>query len=206
MNIEVERVLALSPHPDDVELGAGGTVTRLVESGAEVVLAVFSSCQESVPDHEALAREARCSAQHLGIKNVRHCLYPVRRFDEHRQGVLQALVQLREQYDPQLVIGPSTYDEHQDHVVVAAEMPRAFRGVTLLGYESAGGSRVFSADLLVRLTQGHVERKLAALACFETQRNRPYFAPDHIRGWARVRGTHARAQYAEAFEVIRAVV
>ena len=45
-----KNVLVLAPHTDDGELGAGGTIAKLIEGGSNVTYAAFSTAAESVPD------------------------------------------------------------------------------------------------------------------------------------------------------------
>ena len=47
---EINNILVLSPHTDDGELGAGGTISKLVENGAKVTYGAFSIAEESVPE------------------------------------------------------------------------------------------------------------------------------------------------------------
>jgi N-acetylglucosamine malate deacetylase 1 len=42
------RILALSPHTDDVEFGCGGTIAKLVAQGDEVHIVAFSDCRNSL--------------------------------------------------------------------------------------------------------------------------------------------------------------
>ena len=65
-----ERVLVLAPHTDDGEFGAGGTMARLVENGAEVRYVAFSIATRSLPEGfppDTLAREVREATAELGI-------------------------------------------------------------------------------------------------------------------------------------------
>ncbi len=52
----------------------------------------------------------------------------------------------------------------------------------------------------------HIQKKIDALACYETQKDRAYLNPDFIRGLALTRGTQIEETYAEAFEVIKWVI
>ncbi|HEX7310328.1 MAG TPA: PIG-L family deacetylase, partial [Gaiellaceae bacterium] len=65
-----ERVLVLAPHTDDGEFGAGGTMARLVEEGAEVRYVAFSIATRSLPEGfppDTLAREVEDATAELGI-------------------------------------------------------------------------------------------------------------------------------------------
>lgn len=203
-----QRVLALSPHPDDIEFGCGGLLARLIEQGAEVHSAAFSPCEESVPEgypKDILFQEMGKAAEVFGIPETnRHTFdFPVRRFSEHRQDILEEMVQLKQEIQPDLVLTPSTTDVHQDHEVISRESLRAFRYRTLFGYELPWNNIAFPAEALVTLTENQVEVKSKAIACYSSQGFRHYSQPEFFRAQASVRGVQKKQNLAEAFEVIR---
>ena len=72
MILKFEKILVLAPHTDDGELGAGGTISRLIENGSDVYYAAFSTAEESVPNHlpkNILKTEVKEATKELGIKN-----------------------------------------------------------------------------------------------------------------------------------------
>ena len=203
-----KRVLALAPHTDDVEIGAGGFVSRLVRAGAEVHYVAFSIARESVPagfPPDILAKEVKRATARLGIprKRLRILDYPVRRFPEHRQPILEELIRLRKEINPDLVLVHAGSDVHQDHRTVHEEAVRAFRHTTLLGYELPWNNLEFRTQSVVALTETEMRRKIHALAAYRSQRHRRYASEEVIRGLAQMRGLLIGARYAEAFEVVR---
>lgn len=204
------RVLVLSPHTDDAELGAGGTIARLLGCGAEVTVATFSLAKESLPPGSApdrLRGEFMAAMCKLGIEPQRSHVYdyPVRRFSEHRQELLDQMVELRRRFRPDIVFVTSSTDVHQDHMVLHNEAVRTFKDNTLWGYELPWNSLSFTAQAFVTLKGEHLERKWAALQAYKSQieLRRPYFSKEFVEGLARVRGMQVRAEFAEAFEVVR---
>ena len=205
------RVLVLAPHTDDAEFGCGGTIARLVAEGHEVHCAAFSSCEESIPagfPKDALAREMFEAAAVLGVprERVRLFEYRVRRFSERRQDILEELVRLARELKPDLVLMPSLQDTHQDHQVIAQEAPRAFKQTTILSYDMPWNTPAFTTQVFVELRPEHLQRKLAAIRRYHSQRHRPYAKPAFLRGLASTRGVPAGLERAEAFEIIRWVV
>ena len=205
--LNVDRVLVLGAHADD-EFGCGGMMVRLIESGAEVHQAAFSMCEESVPDEfpkDILRWEIEKASQTLGVKkeNLRIYNFKVRHFPEHRQEVLEELVRLRKELNPELVLLPAMSDMHQDHQVMALEGLRCFKHVSILGYELPQNSISFRHACFVDLEPKHVEVKIKALMCYQSQQFRPYSREEFVRSLARVRGLQVNAEYAEAFEVLR---
>src|SRR5207237_3510476 len=87
-----KRVLVLAPHTDDGEFGAGGTMARLVEEGADVRYVAFSIATRSLPEGfaaDTLAREVREATAELGIPEQNPIVhdFDVRTFPEPRQDI-----------------------------------------------------------------------------------------------------------------------
>jgi LmbE family N-acetylglucosaminyl deacetylase len=205
---QAKSALILAPHTDDGELGCGGTIARLVEDGTAVYYAAFSICEASVPDgfpRDILDSEVRLATRVLGIAPEHLTIYrhPVREFPRYRQEILDQMIVLRRQVEPDLVLLPSTDDIHQDHQVIAQEGIRAFKNTTLLGYELPWNNIQFSASGLVALQARHVQAKVEAMRQYRSQAHRGYVSEEFIRGLARVHGQQANSEYAEAFQVIR---
>ena len=201
------RALVLGAHTDD-EFGCSGTIVRLLEAGAEVFYATFSTCEESVPEgfpRDVLQHEVRAAAAQLGLKSDQLFVYNyrVRHFPTFRQDILEDMVKLRSLVAPDVVLLPALSDIHQDHQVIAREGLRAFKFASVLGYELPMNTISFQHACFVELSEAHVRRKITALACYESQQFRPYVNEEFILGLGRVRGIQAGVQYAEAFEVIR---
>jgi LmbE family N-acetylglucosaminyl deacetylase len=205
------NVLVLAPHTDDGELGAGGYIDKLIKGGSKVSYAAFSTAKESVPDglpKDILSTEVKKAASNLGIKleNLYIYDYEVRKLSYSRQNILEQLIDLRNSNNFDLVIMPSSKDIHQDHATIAEEGLRAFKYSTILGYELIWNNLSFDTTTFVKLDASNVKAKCNALACYESQRGRPYMSDDFIRSLARTRGVQIGADYAEAYEVIRWVI
>lgn len=205
------NILILSPHTDDGELGAGGTIQKFLEQGAEIKWAVFSTAEESLPEDmpkDTLRNEFIAAAKSFGLDESHLIInrFAVRKLTDHRQEILELLVKIRNEFRPDLVIGPSLNDFHQDHTVIANEMVRAFKNSSsIISYELPWNHISFDAQMFVKLDRSHVEKKLEALRCYHSQivKERAYFQRDFIEGWCRMRGTQANSEFAESFEVIR---
>ena len=202
------RVLVLAPHTDDGELGCGGTISRMVEEGREVYYAAFSTAAESVPPPfppDILEKEVREGTKVLGISaaNLLVYKYKVRHLPHMRQEILEELVRMKREIDPATVFLPSAQDLHQDHQTVHIEGLRAFKTVTVLGYELPWNNLSFDYRHFCILTRAHVETKVAALRCYQSQQHRPYTQEEFIWSWARTRGGQIMVEYAEAFDVLR---
>lgn len=208
MQLTFKKVLVLAPHTDDGELGAGATICRLTQQGAEVFYVAFSICSRSLPAGlapDTLAHECTAATGVLGIKKENLTLldYDVRYFPANRQQILEDLVKLNKSIQPDLVFLPNSTDVHQDHHTVYEEGVRAFKQATLLGYELPWNNFSFTGNGLIKVESAHLEQKISALQHYKSQSHRTYMNENFLRSWASLRGVQAGAEYAEAFEVIR---
>jgi LmbE family N-acetylglucosaminyl deacetylase len=208
--IQIQRILVLAPHTDDAELGCGGALSRFLEEGIEIYLAAFSTAEESLPPGASpttLKEEYLEAMRTLGIprENTYVYDYPVRRLSYHRQEVLDELIRLRREVRPEMILLPSGSDVHQDHQTLYAEGLRAFKDITIWGYELPWNHITFSSQAFVTLGPRHLEKKWKALQAYRSQiqMGRPYFTREFLEGLARVRGVQIKTEYAESFEVIR---
>ena len=204
------KAVVLAPHTDDGEFGCGGTMARLAEAGCEVRYVAFSIATRSLPDGfppDTLAREVREATTELGIPEDRLTVhdFDVRTFPEHRQDILELLVALWEEWQPDVVFQPSLHDIHQDHQTIAEEGLRAFKRTTILGYEIPWNNFQFSYQWYVSLEQRHIERKIAALERYASQQHRRYADPEYVRNLARTHGINVNREYAEVFQVYRVI-
>jgi LmbE family N-acetylglucosaminyl deacetylase len=203
------RILVLGPHTDDGELGCGGLMAKRTELGHDVIYAVFSSCQRSVPEGlppDILQREVRRAVEVLGMNPERQLIlmdYEVRTFPEQRQAILEDLIRLRSDLKPDLVLCPSLNDVHQDHATICREAIRAFKKQSILCYEEPWNNITFSSHVFETLEPRHLQKKMKALAAYESQRHRTYFQEDVMRSLAVTRGAQLEGGFAEAFEVVR---
>ena len=206
--MENKKILVLSPHTDDGELGAGGYIHQSINSGAEVLYVAFSDCKQSVPgglDCNILSRECQQSTKVLGIKNVQILDFQVRIFSEHRQQILDKLIELRREFKPDEVLTPSKFDIHQDHATITNEAIRAFKMRTILGYELPWNCLEFKSDYFVEISEESLDMKLEALGEYQSQSDRYYFKDNYLLNYAKFRGGLINVEYAEVFEVIRKV-
>jgi len=203
--------LVLAPHTDDGEMGCGGYMVRLLDEGSTVYYAAFSCAEKSVPvgwSPTVLRDEVARATTVLGVAATHLYVYDqeVRMFPARRQEILDTLIQLREELHPSLVILPSRMDGHQDHQVVSEEGVRAFKHCSVLGYEQPWNNVQMQTDFFVPLTREQLDRKIGAIACYESQKHRPYAKPSFFESLATVRGVQVGVNYAEAYEVIRWVL
>lgn len=205
--LRASRILVLAPHTDDAELGCGASIHRWITEGVEVWIANLSDTSNIFGRErgKTMRREALGAAGSLGVseKNVVFADFPLRSFSQHRQQILDFLCDLGRKVSPELVVGPSVGDSHQDHGVVAQEMRRAFNKSSLIGFDTYWNINRQDCSIVLEATDASIEKKLEALSHYKSQSDRPYMNPDIISAQARVRGLPRGFAFAEAFSSIQ---
>ncbi len=208
---QFKNVLVLAPHTDDGELGAGGTISKLIENGSNVYYAAFSTAEASVPEgmpKDILKTEVKEATQKLGIKEENLIIfnYEVRKLNYARQEILEELIALKRKVSFDLVLMPSLKDIHQDHTTIAQEGLRAFKNTTVLGYELIWNNLSFDTTSFIKLDTRHIQAKCDALKAYKSQDGRDYMSEEFIFSLATTRGVQIGTKYAESFEVVRWVM
>jgi LmbE family N-acetylglucosaminyl deacetylase len=196
-------VLAIGAHPDDIELGAGGTRARLGRAGARVVMAIVS-----LPgDHELRLAEARSAAAILGCE-LRVLLEAGQRIDDVKSYQLVGMLdeQVRE-LAPAAVISHSASEFHGDHVKVheatlAAQRVRFFDAFSYHPTMTRPLPVAFHPRAYVDITDS-IDAKIAAIAAHHSQFTGRGRDPEMFRDIARMQGRLIGVQYAEGLDVGR---
>jgi LmbE family N-acetylglucosaminyl deacetylase len=202
MNLQhVRTAIAFGAHPDDVEVGAGGLVAKLVDRGASVTIVVAS-----IPNRAAVRRgEAVAAAGHLGARLV---LPPGDSECRVEDMPMHALVHRFEReldaVTPDLAIVHGSHDAHWDHGIVHRAVLAALRRsrCDILAYATRlpAGAAAPPATCVVDIAPV-IDRKLAAIAEHRSQFP-PGFA-DARRDLARTLGATHGLELAEVYEVLR---
>lgn len=195
------RVLCLGAHCDDIEIGCGGILLRLLREhpNAEFTWRVFAANETRRAETEA------CAKQLLGKAKVN-----LRAFD-FRDGFLpysgyqvkEAFEALKQEVQPHLILTHTRHDLHQDHRLVCELTWNTFRNHFILEYEIPKYDGDMGApNFFVPLETDQAEAKIDALmSCYATQRGRGWFTADIFRSLLRLRGMECNAPsgFAEAF-------
>jgi LmbE family N-acetylglucosaminyl deacetylase len=201
---EATRVLAFGAHPDDLEVGAGGLLSRLASRGVQVTTAVCS-----LPGLiEVRTLEATRGAEILGTKLA--ILNPGKKGRVEDIPMHQLVAQmdmLVNDIRPDLVITHSAHDMHWDHSLVNRATVSALRRMpcNLLAYVSsyemnAQNSTRSVGQCFADISET-IDRKVEAIAAHASQL--PNMDLESTRDLARAMGRLAGVQYAEAYEVLR---
>ncbi len=201
------KVLFISPHPDDVELGAGATLAKCVRLGAEVYYIALTNIEDNI----LIIDEMKKSVDIMGVPegNCEFFHYSNKGFDKERQEILQELDRIRDELEPHIVFTPSSHDLHQDHHTTAIETLRSFKwsAEIILGYNLSWNIIVepFNPKLFVEVSKEDVLKKLEALNCYKSQSKRYYMKEQANDGLLRYYGLKAGFEFAEAFEIYKMV-
>ncbi|WIX80071.1 PIG-L family deacetylase [Amycolatopsis carbonis] len=200
-------VVVLGAHCDDIAIGAGGTLLTLCgqRPGLRVDALVLSGGGTEREAEERAALAAFCPGANLDVTVLK---LPDGRLPAHWDEAKNALEELKQRTDPDVVFAPRTVDAHQDHCGLAQLVPTVFRGYLALGYEIVK----WDGDLgrlaaYVPLADELAERKVRLLQeHYASQRHRPWYDREAFLGLARIRGIECQQRYAEAFEVNKLIL
>ena len=204
-----KRVLALGAHPDDIEIGCGGTILRLVGEvrSLEVLWVVFCSTPERAAEARGAARaflEGVPSAK-VVVRDYRDGFLPY-----EGASVKDEFEVLKQQFQPDLVLTHYREDRHQDHRQVSELTWNTWRNHLILEFEIPKYDGDFGVpNLFVPLSAATLEKKIElVLAGFPTQAGKAWFTADLFRAVARIRGMECVApeQLAEAFYCRKLVI
>lgn len=196
------RVLCLGAHCDDIEIGCGGTVLKLIENYKNVTFywVVFSSnqerAQEAIASANLFLKEAK--AKTVIVKDFRDGFLPFSGIE-----VKEYFEQLKQQFSPDLILTHYRQDLHQDHRLISDLTWNTFRNHLILEYEIPK----YDGDLgipnfFVQLDESICRRKIQyTLDAFKTQSNKQWFTEETFRSLLRIRGmeSNSPSKYAEAF-------
>ena len=200
-----KRILFIGAHPDDIEIGAGAFLHHIGKRSN--VLCVTLSDNQKNPLLQSILTEHYASMEVLGIpkENILVEKFTTRKFPEARQDILEYMLKLRREFNPDIIFVHSKHDLHQDHNVVADEALRAYRGITVLGFDVIRSSNGFFPDFLVEVHEEDVQKKVDALARYKTYADKYYFNPELLRSINIRHGSLAECQFAEGFDILRIV-
>ncbi len=193
------RIVAIGAHADDIEIGAGGTLLRLLaEYPASSILWVIGSATRERAA-EARASAAAFSADAAGSEVIVGDL-PDGRFPSAPSAVKDLLEPLKRQ-PIDLILAPQLDDAHQDHRLLAETVWQTFRHHLVAGYEIPKyDGDLGRPNLYVDLDEVTIERKIRLLdQHFPSQRDRTWWGADTVRSIGRIRGVEAATGWAEAF-------
>ena len=201
------RIVCLGAHCDDIEIGAGATVMRLLADhpGSAIDWVVLAS--DEVRRAEAIAASADFCVDAASL-NQRIGSLPENLLPWEGPAIKALLADVAAGAHHDLVLCPALHDRHQDHRILAEAAHQTWRDHLLWSYEIAkweGDLR--TPDLYVRLTDDLTSRKLDLLdRHFASQHARGWYDREAFSGLMRLRGVECNHRYAEGFHVLKSAL
>jgi LmbE family N-acetylglucosaminyl deacetylase len=194
--------LCLGAHSDDIEIGCGGTLLRLVREYPDVMITwvVFSAPGER-------AEEARQSAGHF-LKDVTRKQVLIKEFKDgyfpsQVAAIKDVFEYLKGNESPDIIFTHYRNDLHQDHRQICELTWNTWRNHLILEYEIPKydgdlGAPNFFVDLDIEICKTKIN---LLVRYFQTQGNKHWFTPETFNAILRLRGVESRSfsGYAEAF-------
>jgi LmbE family N-acetylglucosaminyl deacetylase len=197
-------LLAIGAHPDDIEIGAGGTLLRLAETRLRARYVVLTGTVERQQE----ARNAAHSFMPDADLTIDLFDLPEGRLPAVWDRAKDLLEEVARSCAPDVIIAPSPDDAHQDHRTIGEIVPTVFRDQLYLAYEiPKWDGDISRRSAYVPLSAATMRRKLELLnKVFPSQRGRDWWDDDVFTGLARLRGMECRAAFAEAFSCAKSVI
>jgi LmbE family N-acetylglucosaminyl deacetylase len=204
----VSSLLCLGAHSDDIEIGCGGTVMKLVSANPDlevhwvVLSAEGKRAEEAWAGADSFLRG--CAKPEVEIEGFRERYFP------HVPELKEFFDALGDRVSPDLVLTHHSGDAHQDHRTVSELTWNTFRDQAILEYEIPK----YDGDLgrpnaFVNLNEDIARRKVRSIVdAFPSQATREWFDESTFLGLLRLRGVEARSPggYAEAFHARKLVL
>lgn len=192
-------VLAIGAHPDDIELGCGGTLTKLTSQGVYVRALIFSHGRRGVLSDEDRSAETRSALATIGVTDVEILDFEDTQLWRHVTDMITEIEQRAMSAEWARVYTMFQHDRHQDHrAVYEASAIACRRARQLLGYETPSSYPNFTPTVFERIDDV-LETKIAALKRHGSQGDRLYMQEDKIRAAAHFRGAQIDLGPCEGF-------
>ncbi|MBI3638687.1 MAG: PIG-L family deacetylase [Thaumarchaeota archaeon] len=200
------KIVSVGSHPDDVELGMGGTLTKHKDCGDDtfVILCTLGGVSGDPRQREKEALEA---ARILGVKKLRIINYPISKLNTSTIEFEKIMKKIIDEIGPNRVYTHSPFDYHQVHVGVSKMVTRAANDIDqILFYETISSTTPeFKPNAFVDITK-QINTKIRSVKAHKSQSNRFYIQPNIIKSLANTRyvwgkvGTNPKG-LAESFRI-----
>lgn len=202
---DLEAVICLGAHPDDIEVGSAGLISKLAESNqmTRFVFAIATGSDDREEEAISSAQDLLGDRVKVVFGRMTDNMLPYAHLKEAKQFVRQ----VSEMVGADLVIAPHIGDRHQDHRFIAELAHQVFRRQMILEYEIVKlEGDLGSPSIYHPMSSDEAQRKLDHLEShFASQHGKDWYHRDTFAGLMRVRGVESLAEdgYAEAFHANR---
>jgi len=203
------KILCLGAHSDDIEIGCGGTILRLLSKydNVEVKWIVFSANRKRAVEAEESAKLFLENARKkdVVVKHFRESFFPYTGFE-----IKDYFEEIKNEVTPDIIFTHYRHDLHQDHRLISELTWNTYRDHLILEYEIIKyDGDLGTPNLFVHLDENICGKKInIVMDCFKSQDNREWFTPDTFFSILRIRGIESKApeSYAEGFYCRKAVI
>jgi len=199
--------LAVGAHPDDIEIGCGGTLLKHVDAGDEVHALVLTAGEGGGATPSVRKSEARAAAEVMGYASLTFGEVSALELSYVRQAWNEIIERVIDERSPCRAYIHTRHDRHQAHRAAAECSLIATRSVNdVLSFELPSTMHDFMPNLYVALSADNMRRKLKAIAAHASQAGKLYMDPKYVEARAYAWATRAGCREAvEAFCVERMV-
>jgi len=197
-------VLAIGAHPDDIEIGCGGTVKKHILRGDEVYY-ILATNGEKGGNPKVRVDEAKKSAGLMGVKDI--FFFNLKdSYILHNGETVSMLDRVMQKISPDIIYVHSLKDYHQDHKNIAKSTLSASRKMenNIFCYEAPSTTLEFVPIAFNNISETF-ELKMECINQFVSQETKNYVERQAIVNLAKFRGNTFNVKYAEAFEVVRII-
>jgi LmbE family N-acetylglucosaminyl deacetylase len=192
-------ILAIGAHPDDIELGCGGSLAKHASEGARVEAVVFSKGRRGSLTDEDRSLETDAALRLLGVTDITVYDFEDTQLWRFVTEMIEVLDRHIAAAKPDRVYTMFQHDRHQDHRAVYEASMIACRHVPqLLGYETPSSYPNF-APTVFQTIEKQLPAKIAALMTHKSQGDRLYMQEEKIRSAAHFRGVQVEVGPSEGF-------
>jgi LmbE family N-acetylglucosaminyl deacetylase len=202
------KVVSIGAHPDDVEMGMGGTLAKHARIGDDVHI-VLCTLGGVSGDSGSREEEARKAASILGVFNVHVLDYPASKLNQPTLEFENIIRRILREIKPDMVYVHSSFDYHQVHYAISKATLRATRRENIervLFYEVTSSTTLdFKPNAFIDITD-FIDTKIRSIEAHKSQSDKLYMQPSVVRSLANIRYAREKVGsnpngYAEGFTI-----
>lgn len=195
------NILFIGAHTDDIELGAGGTLSRFLKNNSHKIQCLtFSKCLN-------LERNADIRFDQdmvLAFFEKRGVVYTMLDYENtkleiHSGEIRKNLEGVRDSFEPDLIFTHWNQDTNQDHQTIARETFKVFRKHSIFMYDIPNSCFGFSGNCFIALSKEDAENKIMLTEMYATQKKLGYFNKDILMSHLSIGNSYTKNKYSESF-------
>ncbi|HHR4183558.1 PIG-L deacetylase family protein [Citrobacter cronae] len=205
-------ILAFGAHPDDIELGCGASISRLVSKGYYIIAIVMTTGSKGCNSIADRHNEAQAALDYLGCHKVFLLDFEDTYASNYISEMTQSLINIMTNQIPADIDFVRAYtmsdsDRHQDHRAVYKASIVACRNIPqILIYETPSNRLTFTPNVFEDINTNEFNNKIKALSFHSSQKDRAYMQTSELLTLAKFRGQQAGCELCEGFTVYKMIL